>query len=74
MSITTEALEPMAAVQRNPPTIDVEKNPYGDITEASEAGNIRDDDKSEEYQQGVERVRAITAIWSKTSLISMFVL
>jgi hypothetical protein len=35
---------------------------------------VRGDDKSEDFQQGVERVRAITAIWSKTTLVSMFIL
>lgn len=33
-----------------------------------------DDAASDEFQEGVQRVRAITASWSKTTLWVMFVL
>jgi hypothetical protein len=33
-----------------------------------------DSDVSEKYQNGVQRVRAITSIWSKYTLASMFAL
>lgn len=41
----------------------------------SHSSNKGDDDaQSEQFQGGVQRVRAITEIWSKKTLILMFVL
>ncbi|KAJ4300848.1 hypothetical protein N0V90_002936 [Kalmusia sp. IMI 367209] len=74
MSLTAEGPQPTATIERIPPMIDVEKSNHGEITAASEGSDVREDDKSEEFQQGVERVRAITAIWTRPTLISMFIL
>ncbi|KAF2687176.1 MFS general substrate transporter [Lentithecium fluviatile CBS 122367] len=64
-----------ATVERSPLPTDIEKNTAAEITAAdgSDASG-HETDKSEEFQNGVERVRAITAIWSRSTLISMFVL
>ena len=64
----------MATIEQVPPNIDVEKSGHDNIKVPSESSDVLDDDKSEHFQQGVERVRAITEIWSKTTLISMFIL
>ncbi|KAJ4344462.1 uncharacterized protein N0V89_012204 [Didymosphaeria variabile] len=74
MSLTVEGPQPTAAIERITPMVDVEKNGHADVIAPSDGSEVRDDDRSEEFQQGVERVRAITAIWSKTTLISMFIL
>ena len=73
MSLTAGGPAPTATIERIPPTIDVEKN-RGEVTAASEGSDVHDDDKPEVFQRGVDRVRAITEIWSKGTLISMFVL
>ncbi|KAF1971433.1 MFS general substrate transporter [Bimuria novae-zelandiae CBS 107.79] len=74
MSIHPEGPAPTAAIERIPPTIDVEKNHHADVIAPSEDSEVPDDSKSETFQPGVERVRAITEIWSTTTLISMFIL
>ena len=74
MSLTPEGPAPLATIERIPPTIDSEKAGHADITVPSEGSDVVDDDKSDTYQQGIERVRAITEIWSKTTLVSMFIL
>jgi hypothetical protein len=54
---------------------DIEKsiNPKSHAVEANSDGGYRTDD-SEKFQAGVQRVRAITEIWSKKTLIYMFIL
>jgi hypothetical protein len=74
MSLTVEGSQPTATIERIPPMIDVEKSGHPDIVAPYEGSDVREDNDSEEFQQGVERVRAITAIWSKSTLISMFIL
>lgn len=57
------------------PPLDMEKNvnTSHDVVEVnSESGY--NSDKSEEFQPGVQEIRAITSIWSKPMLITMFVL
>ncbi|KAF2017472.1 siderophore iron transporter-like protein mirB [Aaosphaeria arxii CBS 175.79] len=49
--------------------ITVEKDAVHDI----EANSV-DKEPEQHYQNGIERVRAITSIWSKTTLITMFIL
>lgn len=73
MSLTAGGPAPTATIERIPPNIDVEKN-RGEVTAASEGSDVQDDDQPEAFQQGVERVRAITEIWNRTTLVSMFVL
>lgn len=42
--------------------------------ETDSNGGLKDDNSSEQFQPGVQRVRAITEIWSKSTLIAMFIL
>ncbi|KAF5679216.1 siderophore iron transporter mirb [Fusarium heterosporum] len=56
---------------------DEEKNTGVQQTQTSAVMNndgSSDFESDGEYQQGVERVRAITSVWSKKTLISMFVM
>lgn len=48
---------------------DAEKGPKVTMTSGGDAGS-----ESDEFQDGVRRVRAITTIWSKSTLCSMFAL
>lgn len=58
-----------------PPPQDVEKSKDGHIaSDAISHSSGHESENSENFQDGVERVRAITAIWTKPTLISMFVL
>ncbi|KAF1957683.1 siderophore iron transporter-like protein mirB [Byssothecium circinans] len=67
-----EGPEPVSSVI--PPPVDVEKKTdHGDVT-VGDGSSTHESVKSEEFQNGVERVRAITAIWGKKTLITMFVL
>jgi hypothetical protein len=42
--------------------------------ETGSDGGLKADNDSERFQPGVQRVRAITEIWSKSTLIAMFIL
>jgi len=55
---------------------DMEKsiNPHSQGVETSSDGGLKSDDDSEKFQNGVQRVRAITEIWTKQTLIAMFIL
>jgi hypothetical protein len=55
---------------------DMEKNinPQSHGVEASSDGGLKAEDDSERFQNGVQRVRAITEIWNKQTLIAMFIL
>jgi hypothetical protein len=48
-------------------------NPVLHTVEANSDGGFKSEDP-EKFQAGVQRVRAITEIWSKQTLIAMFVL
>lgn len=52
--------------------IQAEKGPHP--VETSSNDGFKSDVDSEKFQPGVQRVRAITEIWSKQSMIAMFVL
>jgi hypothetical protein len=54
---------------------DIEKsiNPNSHAVESSSQDGYKTDD-SENFQNGVQRVRAITEIWNKQTLIVMFIL
>jgi hypothetical protein len=57
--------------------VDTEKSaaPDAQVTSAprSEDDDLRfDSDDNSSFQEGVQRARAITSIWSKSTLISMF--
>jgi len=71
--LATDAVRP---VQGFPSTdIDIEKS--GDANVHAQETSSNGDDKSvesETFQNGVQRVRAITEIWSKQTLITMFIL
>lgn len=74
----------MASVDRMSPEIDAEKNqPIVGHTSSDNSSNGPDantneydidGEKVQEFQRGVERIRIITTIWNKPTLISMFVL
>lgn len=71
--LATDAVRP---VQGFPPKdIDIEKSGNADVR-AHETSSNGDDKsvESETFQNGVQRVRAITEIWSKQTLITMFIL
>jgi hypothetical protein len=55
---------------------DIEKsiNPKSHAVDVSSDGGLKSDDDSERFQAGVQRVRAITEIWNKQTLIAMFIL
>lgn len=54
---------------------DVEKDTAAQQTVVADRSSLNDSDAiTEEFQDGVKRVRAITAIWSKKTLASMFAL
>ncbi|CAE6996398.1 hypothetical protein P3342_000373 [Pyrenophora teres f. teres] len=70
--LATDAVRP---VRGFPSTeMDVEKNVDSNV-HAHEMGSNGDDKsvESETFQNGVQRVRAITEIWSKQTLIAMFI-
>ena len=73
MSFNPEGPHLANAVQLVQPTIDVEKTNVNVHADGSDASGF-DSDKPEEFQDGVERIRAITAIWSRSTLITMFIL
>ncbi|KAK4105646.1 siderophore iron transporter-like protein mirB [Parathielavia hyrcaniae] len=78
MRLTPSGQQPTAGVERTPPEFDSEKNvghSAGSIS--ADPGTAEVDvngEKVQDFQRGVERVRVITSIWSRTTLISMFVL
>ncbi|EAT78310.1 hypothetical protein HBI56_232170 [Parastagonospora nodorum] len=67
-----DAVRPSNDVSRQ---YDVEKsiNPHSQGVETSSDGGLKADDDSEKFQNGVQRVRAITEIWTKQTLIAMFI-
>lgn len=82
MSFTVGAPAPGANIERIPPNLDAEKShatvghSEDSIHNADANSNEYDIDgeKVQQFQRGVERVRIITTIWNKPTLISMFVL
>jgi len=84
MSFTAGGPQPTAGIERIPPTLDSEKAQHK-IGHAGSDGTASqpdadtneydiDGEKVQDFQKGVERIRVITTIWSKPTLISMFVL
>ncbi|CAI6331894.1 unnamed protein product [Periconia digitata] len=69
--INPEGPEPVGSIV--PPPQDVEKR-VKDVDETTDITSQNSDQGSETFQNGVERVRAITSIWSQSTLVSMFVL
>lgn len=76
MSLTAGG--PQSGIDRIPPGLDVEKNgghTAGSISPDPSTNEVDiDGEKVQEFQNGVERIRIITSIWDKPTLISMFVL
>ena len=72
--LATDAVRPAEGFGRPSRDIDMEKN--DDAFHAHETGSDVETKsvESETFQNGVQRVRAITEIWSKQTLITMFVL
>ncbi|PVI01015.1 putative transporter [Periconia macrospinosa] len=72
--VNPDGPEPVGSIV--PPPQDVEQKPKGAevVTDNASHSSGHESEKSETFQNGVERVRAITTIWSKATLISMFVL
>jgi len=71
----TDAVRPEYDVSKG---LDMEKNvtPISNAhqMETGSDGGVKADNDSDRFQPGVQRVRAITEIWSKSTLISMFIL
>ena len=84
MSLTAGGPQPTVGIERDSPELDAEKGHHtishtdsdDTLSHANANTNERDIDgeKVQDFQRGVERVRIITTIWSKPTLISMFVL
>jgi len=70
----TDAVRPEYDVSKG---LDMEKNvtPISNAhqMETGSDGGVKADNDSDRFQPGVQRVRAITEIWSKSTLISMFI-
>ena len=71
----TDAVRPVDGFVRPSKDLDIEKsvNPNSHSHETNSDGDTKSVE-SETFQNGVQRVRAITEIWSKQTLIIMFVL
>lgn len=78
MSLPAGGPQPTAGIERFPPELDAEKNvghSAGSISPDPSTNELDiDGEKVQEFQRGVERVRIITTIWDKPTLISMFIL
>ncbi|KAF9691958.1 hypothetical protein EKO04_009922 [Ascochyta lentis] len=76
MSLNPDGPQPTGGIERIPPLLDVEKShlQVNSLHESDTNSRDIDGEKPQEFQRGVERVRIITSIWSKPTLISMFVL
>ena len=76
MSLTAGGPQP--GIDRIPPQVDMEKNvghTSGSVSPDLSTKEVDiDGEKVQEFQNGVERIRIITTIWNKPTLISMFVL
>lgn len=72
--VQTDAVRPTEGFGRPSKDIDIEKS----APPALESRDSHSDDaksvESDNFQDGVQRVRAITEIWSKKTLITMFIL
>lgn len=53
---------------------DEEKNTAIPQTESATRPEGSDFESEGEYQEGIERVRAITSVWTKKTLVSMFLM
>lgn len=84
MSLSASGLQPTAGINQASSNLDAEKNvPIVGHSGSQDAISNTDSDTNEcdidgekvqEFQKGVERVRIITSIWSKPTLISMLAL
>lgn len=69
----TDGVRPQHDISKE---FDIEKsiNPDSRGVETYSDGGLKADNDSERFQPGVQRVRAITEIWSKQTMIIMFIL
>lgn len=78
MATTTFDLDAVRPEHDVSKEFDIEKsiNPqsHAHPVETGSDGGLKADNDSNKFQPGVQRVRAITEIWSKSTLISMFIL
>lgn len=79
MSLTADGPQPTGSIERVPPQLDAEKSqPIVGYNGGSDSVGTNeydiDGEKVQDFQRGVERIRIITSIWNKPTLISMFVL
>ena len=76
MSLTADG--PQTGINRTPPELDTEKQvgySAGSVSPDPSTNEVDiDGEKVQDFQRGVERIRIITTIWDKPTLISMFVL
>lgn len=79
MSLNPDGPQPTSGIERLPPQLDTEKAGHT-VAYSSNPESLRtneydvDGEKPQDFQRGVERIRIITSIWNKPTLISMFVL
>ncbi|KAF1354385.1 siderophore iron transporter-like protein mirB [Lizonia empirigonia] len=79
MSLNPDGPQPTSGIERLPPQLDTEKTghtvAYNSNPESLGTNEYDiDGEKPQDFQRGVERIRIITSIWNKPTLISMFVL
>lgn len=68
-----DAVRPADDVSRPPHDLDIEKRGGGAVHEMASDTETKSVE-SDNFQNGVQRVRAITEIWSKKTLVTMFTL
>lgn len=70
-----DAVRPADGFNRPSHDIDIEKSGNTGIATHEAGSDVETKSvESENFQNGVQRVRAITEIWSKQTLITMFIL
>lgn len=67
-TIQTDAVRPVEGFPRPSKDLDIEKNHAHEVDSNAETKSV----ESEQFQSGVQRVRAITDTWDKKTLILMF--
>lgn len=72
-SLVPNLLERITEKRSPANNVDVEKTTDSSVNEVSSVDQKNDSDaESDKFQGGVKRVRAITSVWSKKTLWTMF--
>ena len=72
-TLQADVVRPVDGFTRPSVDFDIEKKGHANLHDTTSDGDSKSVE-SETFQNGVQRVRAITEIWSKKTLISMFIL